>query len=137
MCKMIKAIIFDFGNVVYRTDWGKVGKLFYKKNRFNIIISKTNLEKDKSILKMYKDLNVGKEDFKNFLLKMNPDINSMGKIMKDYKESYLKSHKLNKEILKIINKLRNKKIRLFGFTDIIKEHYEINRKCDIPSPLKR
>src|SRR3989344_3311262 len=49
---MIKAIIFDFGSVVYRTDWKKVNEFFKERNGFGILIQDT---KDEEIIRNYKE----------------------------------------------------------------------------------
>jgi len=130
---MIKAIIFDFGSVVYRTDWKKVNEFFKERNGFGILIQDT---KDEEIIRIYKESDVGKEDLKKIFLRMGPKDLDMNKILKDYKEAFIKFKILNTEMVKIINELKDK-YTLFGFTDVKKEHFEANKDAGIYDGFKK
>jgi putative hydrolase of the HAD superfamily len=120
---MIKAIIVDFGNVIYKTKWGNLNKFFFDKNGFNILVGNS---KDEELIRIYNDSDVGKEDFKKFFFRINPNISNINRIVKDYKEGYTKFKVVNTELVNLLKDLKNKGIRLFGFTDIKKEHYDSN-----------
>lgn len=120
---MIKALIFDFGSVIYKTKWKDLNNFFFKKNGFNILVSNTN---DEELIRIYKESDVGKEDFSKFFFRLNSNIDDINKVISDYKEGYSKFKVINKEMLDIISNLREQGFLLFGFTDIKKEHYEAN-----------
>lgn len=125
---MIKAIIFDFGSVIYKTKWKELDEFFSKKNGFSVLIANSN---DDELIRIYRDSDVGKEDFRKFFLRINPNVADINKVLEDYKEGYSKYKILNGELLKIIKDLRKRGFRLFGFTDIKKEHYEANLKLGV------
>ena len=125
---MIKAIILDFGNVIYKTEWNKMNEFFFNKNRFNLLFGDSN---DEELIKIYKDSDIGNKDFKKFFLKIKPDLKDIEKIVRDYKESYSKFKVLNKELLEMVRKLKERGVRLFGFTDTKKEHYDANIESGI------
>ena len=120
---MIKAIIFDFGGVIYETKWKEFDEFFSKKNGFSILVANSE---DKELIRIYKDSDLGKENFKKFFFRINPNIKDINKVLSDYKEGYSKFKIINKKLLKIIKNLREKGLRLFGFTDIKREHYKAN-----------
>ncbi len=124
---MIKALIFDFGGVIYKTKWKELNDFFLKKNGFSIALQ----EGDKELIKIYNNSDIGKEDFRNFFFKIKPDISDIDRILKDYKKGYARFKILNHELLKIIENLKKKGFMLFGFTDIKKEHYEANLEAGI------
>jgi len=125
---MIKAIIFDFGSVVYKTKWEKMNKFFFDKNGFNILVGNCD---DEELIRIYNESDIGKEDFRKFFIRLKPDLKDVESALKDYKEGYAKFKILNEELLKIIRKLKEKGIRLFGFSDIKKEHYDANVESDV------
>jgi len=124
---MIKAIIFDFGSVIYKTDWEKLDAYFKKLNGFSIRIAES---KDEELIKIYRDSDIGKQEYVKFFYHLEPNIKDIDKIIKDYKKAYGKFKKINRELLKIISFLK-KKYLIFGFSDIKKEHYEANKECGI------
>src|SRR4030043_965307 len=122
---MIKAIILDFGSVIYKTDWEKLDAYFKKLNGFSIRVAES---KDEELIKIYRDSDVGKQEYIKFFYHIEPNIKDIGKVVRDYKKGYGKFKKVNKKLLRIIDFLK-KKYLIFGFTDIKKEHYEANREC--------
>lgn len=118
---MIKAIIFDFGKVVYKTDWRCVNEIFKERNGFDILIKLD----DKELVRIYNESDTGKEDYKKYFLRLGPKDQDINKSIKDYKEAYIKGKILNHGMIEIINRLREKYL-LFGFTDIKKEHFDAN-----------
>lgn len=125
---MTKAIILDFGSVIYKTEWKKINEYFSQKNGFDILIRNSE---DTELIRIYSESDVGKEDFKKFFLRLKPDLQDIDAAVKDYKEGYSKFKIINKELLDIIKKLKEKGIRLFGFTDVKKEHYDSNMEAGI------
>jgi len=125
---VIKALILDFGKVIYKTKWKDVNKFFFEKNGFNILVGTS---KDAELIRIYNDSDIGKEDFGKFFTRIKPHLKDLKAVLKDYKEGYAKFKVINKEFLKIIHKLKERKIRLFGFTDIKKEHYDANVESGI------
>lgn len=127
--KMIKALIFDFGSVVYKTEWKKLNQFFVEKHGFSILLEEKTDEKLKEeLIKIYMDSEVGREDFKKFFLKIKPELNNIDEVIRDYKKTYAKYKIVNKEILEVIEQLKKKGKRIFGFTDAKKEHYEANKE---------
>jgi len=125
---MIKAIILDFGSVIYKTKWKDMNNFFFEKNGFNILVGGS---KDQELIRIYKESDIGKEDFKKFFLRIKPDLEDIEKVIKDYKEGYSKFKVINQELLTLIRELKKKGIRLFGFTDTKREHYESNMESGI------
>jgi len=125
---LIKAIILDFGSVIYKTKWKDMNNFFFEKNGFNILVGGS---KDQELIRIYTESDIGKEDFKKFFLRIKPDLKDIKKVIKDYKEGYSKFKVINQELLEVIKELKEKGIRLFGFTDIKKEHYYSNIESGI------
>ena len=125
---MIKAIVLDFGGVIYKTKWKEVNDFFFKKNGFDILVGNSN---NKELIQIYNESDIGKEDFKRFFLVSNPNISDINKVVEDYKEGYAKFKILNEKLLKIIQDIKTKGIKLFGFSDIKKEHFEANKESGI------
>jgi 2-haloacid dehalogenase len=119
---MIKAIIFDFGSVIYKTDWKGVNKDFKEKFGFEILLEN---KKDEALINIYNGANYAEVDFKEFFFKINPKISDIDQVIKYYKKFYFKNKILNKDLIKLIAGLK-KKYGLYGFTDIQREHYEAN-----------
>lgn len=117
---MIKAIILDFGSVIYKTDWESLTKEFKEKFHKSIHLLEHD---DEELLRIYRDSDVGKEDFKKFFHRLG--FSDVDAALHEYKKLYFKHKILNKELIHIIKKLK-KKYLLFGFTDVKKAHYESN-----------
>jgi HAD superfamily hydrolase (TIGR01509 family) len=125
---MIKAIIFDFTNVIYKTDWKGVNRHFYKNVGFDIVIKPHQWNDE--LLRIYNQSDIGKEDFKKFFLELNPNIKDINKITRFYKEAYSKNKIINLRLLKLIKKLRMQYI-ILGFTDVKKIHYLANKEIGL------
>lgn len=130
---MIKAIIFDFGSVIYKTDWKSFSKEFFDNFGFEIAIAET---KDQELIRIYKDSDIGKEDYKKFFLRLNPNIKDLDEVLDFYKKGYGKHKKVNEELVSLIKELK-KKYLLIGFTDIKKEHYAANVESGIYRGFER
>ena len=92
---------------------------------------------DKELDKIYKNMSIGKEDFRNFFLRLKPELESrLSEVMHFYKNRYSKNKIMNENIIKIIKKLKGK-YTLLGFTDISKEHYKANRSRGIYKDFKK
>ncbi|MDP1694808.1 MAG: HAD-IA family hydrolase [Candidatus Woesearchaeota archaeon] len=128
---MIKAIIFDFGRVIYKTDWEYLNKEFEEK--FNVSIRLTD-KSDEELLRIYRESDIGKEDFKLFFHR--PGLSNTNEALVYYKKLYFKHKILNKELIQIIKKLK-KNYLLFGFTDIKKHHYESNLEGGLYKDFKK
>jgi FMN phosphatase YigB (HAD superfamily) len=125
---MIKAIILDFGGVIYKTNWEKFNKFFINKYGFSILLKDLN---DEELVRIYKESDLGKENFEKFFLRIKPDLKNISIVMNDYKRGYAKFKILNKRLLRLVRALRDSGIKLFGFTDVKKEHYEVNKRLGI------
>ena len=128
---MIKAIIFDFGSVIYKTDWESIIKEF--KEKFNVSIHLAD-GADEELLRIYRESDIGKEDFKRFFHR--PGLSDTTEALTYYKKLYFKHKILNKEMIQIIKKLK-KKYLLFGFTDIKRDHYESNLEGGLYKDFKK
>jgi HAD superfamily hydrolase (TIGR01509 family) len=127
---MIKAIIFDFGNVVFKTDWDKMHEEFSKK--YNI---RTSLSENKEFEEVYHKTNAGYDTTIPLLKHMlpNEDINE---VLKFYQETYIKYKILNKELMNLIKKLKETYL-IYGFTDTNREHFDANEKDGLFKNFKR
>ena len=131
---MTRAVIFDFGDVMFRVSWPEVNKLFSERNGFDILLGD---DPDKELREIYLNLHLGKEDFRNFLLAINPNLKEFDKAINDYKEAYSKKREMNGGILGMINGLKRGGIRVFGFTDTQREHYEANLESGLCDNFER
>ena len=131
---MIKAIIFDFGSVIYKTKWKELNDFFSEKNGFSVLIANSE---DEELIRIYRDSDVGKENFKKFFFRINPNIADIKKILNDYREGYSKFKILNEDLLAIIKELKEQGFELFGFTDTKKEHYDANVASGIYNGFKK
>jgi putative hydrolase of the HAD superfamily len=119
---MIKAIILDFGSVIYKSDWDRINKFFKEKQGFDIAIKDT---KDEELIRIYNESDVGKEDFKKFFTRIKPELKNAENAIQHYREAYARFKIINKELLYYLKTLK-KKYLLFGFTDTKRPHYEAN-----------
>jgi HAD superfamily hydrolase (TIGR01509 family) len=127
---MIKAIIFDFGNVVFKTDWHRVDHGFIKKYRKSIL-AKGN----KELEEVYIKTNAECKSVKPYLQHIFPNEN-INEIVDFYKARYIKNKVLNKELLKLIRSLKQK-YELYGFTDTNEEHFDANLKSGTFKDFKK
>lgn len=125
---MIKAIITDFGSVLYKTKWKKIDKEIFKKHKIHILIEDKRYGE---LIKIYRESDLGKENFGKFFLKLKPSLKNIKELIESYKKLYSKHKILNEKLLEFLFSLKEKKIRLFGFSDIKKEHFEANKKFGI------
>ncbi|MEK6792313.1 MAG: hypothetical protein AABX95_00680, partial [Nanoarchaeota archaeon] len=68
---MIKGIIFDFGSVIYKTNWEKMCEELFDK--FGINVWMENMKNDKAV-DLYKLGNIGKAKIDNFIKELNPKV---------------------------------------------------------------
>lgn len=129
---MIKGIIFDFGSVVYKTNWEKMAGDFFDK--FGVNVWMEGIKNEKAI-DLYKLGNVGKAKIGDFIRELNPNVEITKEMIGFYKKMYIKHKIVNNELLKFVKELKKKYI-LFAFTDIKKEHYESNLKFGIYNDFK-
>ena len=126
---MIKAIIFDLGGVVYKTNWDGLNKDFRDKFGFDIRPFKSkDLVNDKNLIGIFKDSIIGKTCVRDAVIYLGYE-NKADKIIKYYKKFYFKNKILNTKMIKIIKKLK-KKYPIFVISDINKEHYESDKERD-------
>ncbi|MEK6811753.1 MAG: HAD-IA family hydrolase [Nanoarchaeota archaeon] len=129
---MIKGIIFDFGSVIYKTNWEKMCEELFDK--FGINVWMENMKNDKAV-DLYKLGNIGKAKIDNFIKELNPKVDITKEMVDFYKKMYIKHKIINNELLKLVKELKKKYI-LFAFTDIKKEHYESNLEFGIYNDFK-
>ncbi len=129
----MKSLIFDFGSVIYKTQWDKLNDFFMNKHGISLLISQTS---DQELIRIYRDSDVGKEDFIKFFsrLTLNKPLLQM---LKDYQKGYATFKTVNTDLLNLISVLRKKGFLLFGFTDTKKEHYQANLQSGIYDGFQR
>ena len=126
---MIKAIIFDLGSVVYKTNWAGLNNDFREKFGFDIRPFKSKTMESslkEKIISMYKDAIVGKSSIRDVAIYLGHEKDA-DKIIAYYKKSYFLNKILNKKMLEIIKRLK-KDYTLYAITDINKEHYEADQE---------
>jgi len=121
---MIKAIIFDLGGVCFKIDWIKINKELMRKFDISILIKSTE---NKKIQKYYEDALKGKKDVRDMFKELNKNKSDLDEVIEFYKEMYKKYKKHNKEIYKLIRKLKNKFI-IAGLTDTNPIHYKAHEE---------
>lgn len=125
-------MIFDFGSVIYRTDWDGADRRFYEKQGFHIRISDVkDVRLREELERIYAGSDTGKFDLKDLMLKLKPDVADINGAIRDYKEAYSKSKVASKGMLKIIGELRKSGMMLFGFSDVKMEHHDANKRAGI------
>lgn len=131
---MIKNIIFDAGGVLYESGWDNVKKDIMKKYGFSIFLYS---DYPKEISKKFKGISVGKVSFKDVIRSLSRGkTKNVKSIITDYKKSYIKHQKINKELLRLIKKLK-KNYNLFCLTDTNDIHLEIHLENGIFSDFKK
>jgi len=127
---MIKAIIFDFGSVLFKTQWEGINKDFLEKFGFSILLNNNSKH-----IQIYRNSETGKTSLKDFFIAINPDLDHE-EIIEFYKESYKKNKHLNHKLITLIKELK-KNFILYGFTDTIKEHFEVNKEQEFFNNFKK
>jgi putative hydrolase of the HAD superfamily len=127
---MIKAIVFDFGNVVFKTDWQEVDQDFIKKYGKSILVKGS-----KELEQVYAKTNAECKSVKPYLQHVFPG-QDIDKVTDFYKKSYIKNKIINSELLNLI-KILKKNYVLYGFTDTNEEHFEANLKSGIFTDFKK
>ena len=123
----IKAIIFDFGSVLFKEDWFALSKDMEKKVGISTLIHN---DYSKQVGKIWKKATFGKRPMKDVFRricqerKINGGIN---KICSQYIILYNKNKKLNKQLIKIIKSLKNRYL-IACHTDTNEFHYEGHRR---------
>src|SRR3989344_2093376 len=93
---MIKGIIFDFGSVVYKTDWEKMCGEFFDKFGINVWMGKMENMKNEKAIDLYNLGNIGKAKIEDFIKELNPNVKITKEIIDFYKKLHIK-HKIIKE----------------------------------------
>ena len=127
---MIKAIIFDLGKVLFKTDWEGLERDFKTQFEFSPLVGN-----DKKAQEIGKRVEIGKENSEVFLLHKDPKCD-VKKAIVFYKEVYLKNKIMNNDLLELIQRL-SKKYEIYGFTDTIKEHYDANLESGLFQHFKK
>jgi putative hydrolase of the HAD superfamily len=124
---MIKAIIFDFGSVLFKEDWIKLSKEMEKKAGISTLI---HTDYSKKVGHEWKKASIGKSRMKEVFRRICEErkINgNLEKICREYIKSYNKSKKLNKPLIKKIKSLK-KKYLLICHTDTNEFHFEGHKR---------
>jgi FMN phosphatase YigB (HAD superfamily) len=119
---MIKALIFDFGSVLYKNDWGKLVPEF--KEKFGVDIGLAD-GKNQALIDLYNKANVSDIDFSEFLKVAG--VKDVHEGLREYKKLYNKHKIVNNELLELITKLRENYL-IFGYTDIQEVHFDANKE---------
>lgn len=126
----IKVIVFDFGSVIFKTNWEGVNGNFLKKYGKGVMV-----KGNKELEEIYIKTNAGYKSIKPLLKHIFPDKN-IKEVIKFYQDSYLKNKIVNKELLDLAMKLA-KNYGVYGFTDTNEEHFAANVKSGIFNGFKR
>lgn len=118
----IKALVFDFGSVLYKNDWGKLVLEF--KERFGVDIGLAD-GKNQALIDLYNKANVSDVDFSEFLKVAG--VKDVHEGLREYKKLYNKHKVVNNELLELIKKLKEN-YRIFGYTDIQEVHFDANKE---------
>lgn len=127
---MVRAIIFDFGSVIYKTDWESFNNEF--KEKFHVSMRLTE-NTDDELLRIHRASDLGKEDFKKFFHRLG--ITDAATALQEYKRLYQKYKILNQGLIRIIKQLK-KRYLLFGFTDVKRDHYDANHEMGLYEDFK-
>ena len=129
---MIKAIIFDFGSVIYKTDWDKMSREFIDKFGINIRLEELKNERANSL---YRLGSVGKAKIGEVIKELHPNAKVTKEMIDSYKKLYMKHKIINHELLGLVKELK-KRYLLFAFTDVNREHYESNFEMGLYKDFK-
>lgn len=121
---VIKAIIFDFGSVIYRTDWKKLERYFRKKYGKSLLIGE-----NEELRRVYFLTDIGKSSMREYFRILLPQVKG-NEILEIYKNLYNKSKIIDKKLLLLIKKLKKRYI-LYGFTDVKKIHFDANNELGL------
>lgn len=124
---MIRAIIFDFGSVLFKEDWIKLSKEMKKRVGISTLI---NTDYGKKVIHEWRKASVGKSRMKEVFKRICEERKINGnieKICREYIKVYNKSKKLNKPLIKKIKSLK-KKYLLVCHTDTNEFHFEGHRR---------
>jgi len=125
--KVIKAIVFDIGDVILKFNWEKIYLDFSKITGINI---KDKIGLDK-LRRINNDLTTGNLRINAFFeeLSKNKKI-SIIEIEEAYKKCYLKYSPINKSLINLVRKL-NKNYKLYVLSNTKKLHKDLNLKRGI------
>lgn len=126
----IKAIVFDFGSVIFKTNWEGVNKDFLKKYGKGILV-----RGNKELEEVYIKTKAGYKSLKPLLKHIFPN-EDLKKIIRFYQKSYNKNKIINRGLIKFAKKL-SKNYRLYGFTDTNEEHFGANLKSGLFKGFKQ
>ncbi len=129
---MIKGIIFDFGSVIYKTDWDKMCVEFLDKFRINIRLEGLKNERAKDL---YRLGSIGKAKIEEVIRELHPERKVTKEMIDSYKKMYMKHKIINHELLALVRELKKRYI-LFAFTDVNREHYESNFELGLYNDFK-
>ncbi|MEK6903691.1 MAG: HAD-IA family hydrolase [Nanoarchaeota archaeon] len=126
---MIKALIFDFGSVMYRTNWECMDHHFFQQHGFHIRLGDLP---DEKLLEAYRASDTGKGDLRSFFLCLQPTLTKkkLDAVLRTYHQCYIHCKIVNHDLLRWIRELK-KSYSLFGFTDVKQEHYAANIEAGI------
>jgi len=117
----ITTIIFDVGGVLVETNWSRIKEAMKKRYGFSIFIYS---DYPKEFSKKFAKLSTGKSKFENFLklVARNEDKGNFQKIIQDYLRFHKQNVRLNKQLFKLLAKLKQKYL-LLCLTDVQKINF--------------
>ena len=124
---MIRAIIFDFGSVLFKENWIKLSKEMEKKVGISTLI---HSDYGKKVIYEWRKASVGKSPMKNVFIKICDEKKINGNIKnicREYIKAYNKCKKLNKTLINKIKSLKEKYL-LVCHTDTNEFHFEGHRR---------
>jgi epoxide hydrolase-like predicted phosphatase len=132
MNKEIKAIVFDAGGVLFETDWGSVKREIMKKYNFSVFL---HSDYPKKIQKRFRGLTRGIISFRKVIRELS-GFEEIDEIVNDYKKSFIKHQKINRELLTLIKRLKSN-YHIFCLTNTNDIHFEANIENNLFKHFKK
>lgn len=117
---MIRAILCDFGKVVFRTDWAAVDKDIQQRFHTHVLVGN-----NPASVPAYHAVEISSAGLRPVFQQLAPQVQS-AELLVFYQQSYLKHRTLNEKLLTLLQQLK-KSTLLYGFTDTNATHLEVNR----------
>ncbi len=132
MEKRVKAIVFDAGGVLFETDWASVKREMMKKYNFSVFLYS---DYPKKIQNRFRGLTTGRTSFKKVIRELS-GFEEIDEIVNDYKKSFIKHQKINRELFGLIKRLK-RRYHIFCLTNTNDIHFEANIENNLFKHFKK